>query len=98
MNLKIYRDTNTLPGNIGDENELAAIKELERLGMTTMFGSHIVRYEAMNTENESKRQQLVAEYDALKPVPKDEKLLGFNAATKEVVPVSRTARRLGVGV
>jgi hypothetical protein len=82
--LKIYCDTSTLPENIGDadpksKRELAAVKELEKHGM--MFGSHIVLYEATNTSDENKRKQLIAEYAALKPVPKDEKLLGFHTTS-----------------
>jgi hypothetical protein len=83
--LEIYCDTNVLPANIdGDDpkskRELAAVKELQKYGM--MFGSHIVHYEAANTPDESKRKQLTAEQAALRPVPKDEKLLGFNATSE----------------
>jgi hypothetical protein len=78
--MKIYRDTNTLLGNIRDETELAAVTELERLGLT-MFGSHIGRSEAMNTKDENKRRQLVNQHDRLERTPKDEKLLGFNVTT-----------------
>ena len=80
MILNIYCDTNTLPANIRDEKELEAIKELERRGMP-MFGSHIVRYEAMNTKNEVKRKHLSNEHGALTPTPKDEKLPGFHTLT-----------------
>jgi hypothetical protein len=78
--MKIYCDTSVLPENIGDadpksQNELIAVKDLQKHGM--MFGSHLVRYEAMNTKNESKRNQLIAEHAALEPIPKDERLLGF---------------------
>jgi hypothetical protein len=76
--MKIYRDTNTLPGNIRDETELAAVRELEKLGLT-MFGSHIGRYEAMNTKDENKRRELVNQHDRLQKTP--EKLLGFNVVT-----------------
>jgi hypothetical protein len=78
--MKICRDTNTLPGNIRGETELAAIMELEKLGLT-MFGSHIGRYEAMNSKDENKRRELVNQHDRLEKTPKDEKLLGFNVVT-----------------
>jgi hypothetical protein len=73
--LKIYCDTSTLPGN-ASEKEQAALKQLTE--EHEMFGSHLVRYEAGNTKNVDKRNRLIAEHDALAPIPKDEKLLGFN--------------------
>jgi hypothetical protein len=87
--LKIYCDTSTLPANIGDadpksKQELAAVKELEKHGMMFgLFGSHIVLYEATNTNDENKRKQLIAEHAALNPVPKDEKLLGFQTTSDQ---------------
>jgi hypothetical protein len=83
--LNIYGDTSVLPGNIGgadpkSKRELAAVEELKKYGMT-FSSSHIVRYEAAKTRNESKRKRLIVEHDALTPVPKDEKLLGFNATS-----------------
>jgi len=48
-----------------------------------MFGSHLVLHEAMNTKNERKRNQLSAEHAALEPIPKDEKLLGYNTITDQ---------------
>jgi hypothetical protein len=70
--LKIYCDTSTLPENIRgtdakSQKELSAREELQELGV--MLGSHIVRYEVMNTKDESKRNQLLAEQAALKPIP-----------------------------
>src|SRR5262245_5126632 len=82
--LRIYCDTSTLPENISgadpkSQKELRAIKELRKLGM--MFGSHLVLCEVMNTKNERKRNQLSTEHAALAPIPKDEKLLGYNTTT-----------------
>ena len=84
-NLKILCDTSVLPENIGDADsksrkELEAVKELQKLGM---FGSHLVRHEVMNTKDASKRDQLIAEQAALKPLPKDEKLLGFHTTSDQ---------------
>ncbi len=65
--MKIYCDTSTLPENIRgtdakSQKELSALKELQELG--AMWGSHIVRYEVINTKDESKRNQLLAEHAA----------------------------------
>jgi hypothetical protein len=84
--LKIYCDTSTLPENIRgadakSQKELTALKQLQELGV--MLGSHIVRYEVMNTKDESKRTQLLAEHDALKPIDNDEKLLGIHTTTDQ---------------
>jgi hypothetical protein len=80
--LKIYCDTSVLPENIhGDDQELRAVQELQKLGILDMHGSHLVRYEAMNTKDESKRNQLLAEHAELKPISKDEKLLGIQTTT-----------------
>ena len=84
--MKIYCDTSTLPENIRgadakSQKELTALKQLQELGV--MLGSHIVRYEVMNTKDESKRTQLLAEHDALKPIDNDEKLLGIHTTTDQ---------------
>jgi len=80
--LKIYCDTSVLPENIhGDDQELRAVQELQKLGIFDMYGSHLVRYEVMNTKDESKRNQLLAEQAELKPISKDEKLLGIQTTT-----------------
>jgi predicted nucleic acid-binding protein len=85
LTLKIYCDTSVLPENIDgtdpkSQRESAAMKKLQTYhGL--MFGSHIVRYEAANTPNESKRNQLLNQSETLKRVPKDEKPVGFNETT-----------------
>jgi hypothetical protein len=71
--LKIYCDTSTLPENIRgadakSQRELSAVRELQELGIGAMFGSRIVRYEVMNTKDESRRNQLFAEQAKLKPI------------------------------
>jgi hypothetical protein len=86
--LKIYCDTSTLPENIRgadakSQRELSAVRELQELGIGAMFGSRIVRYEVMNTKDESRRNQLFAEQAKLKPITKDEKLLGFQKTTDQ---------------
>ena len=43
-----------------------------------LFGSHLVEYEAANTKDDTRRQSLIVEFKALRPVSKDQKLLGFN--------------------
>jgi hypothetical protein len=43
-----------------------------------LYGSRFVRHEVMNTNDEVLRDFLIVECDALKPVPKDEKILGFH--------------------
>jgi hypothetical protein len=78
--LKIYGDTNTLLGNI-PSNELAALKQLLSDKRLKWFASHIVRHEAMNTKDESKRNMLVGEHEARTPVEQDEKIVGYNAQT-----------------
>ena len=84
--MKIYCDTSTLPENIRgadakSQKELTALKELQELGV--MLGSRIVRYEVMNTKDENKRNQLLAEHAALKPIDNDEKLLGIHTTTDQ---------------
>jgi large subunit ribosomal protein L30 len=81
--LKIYGDTNTLPGNIGyaSQQELKALKQLWSDKRLIWFSSHLVRHEAMNTKDESKRSRLVGEHEERKLIPKDEKIVGFNAQT-----------------
>jgi predicted nucleic acid-binding protein len=79
--LKIYCDTSVLPSNIDPktrEKEHAALKQLAE--KHSMFVSHLVRYEAMNTPDKTKRDALIRECEALEPVPKDEKLLGYYIA------------------
>ncbi len=79
--LKIYCDTSALPHNIRNTDpksagELAAIKQLAE--EYSMFGSHLVNYEAAKTENGVQRDHLIVDCKTLVPIPKDEKLLGFN--------------------
>jgi hypothetical protein len=80
LTLKIYCETSVLPRNIDDpktrEKERAALKQLAK--KHSMFVPHLVRYEAMKTKNKTKRDALILECETLEPVPKDEKLLGYN--------------------
>jgi hypothetical protein len=88
-NLKIYCDTSVLPENIRgadlkSQKESNAVEELQKLGIFDMHGSHLIRYEVMNTKDESKRNQLLAEQAALNPIPYDEKLLGIQTTTTDL--------------
>jgi hypothetical protein len=75
--LKIYCDTSTLRHNIRDApDELEALEQLQK--QHSMFGSHLVHYEALNTRNPTLRGALVIDYNTLEEVAKDIKLLGFH--------------------
>ena len=82
--MKIYCDTNCLLHNIRGkkcQGELAALKHLAE--RHELYGSRFVRHEVLDTpvrnaSDEVLRDFLIVECDALKPVPKDEKLLGFH--------------------
>ena len=84
--MKIYCDTDTLPHNIrhADEKsqgELAALKQLAE--KYSMFGSLVILRELMNTTKQTQRDYLIVDYQALEPIPKDEKLLGFYMQTDQ---------------
>ncbi len=77
--LKIYCDTNTLPHNIRDQKsqgELAAIKQLAE--KYPMFSSLVALREVMNTPEGLQQNNLIVDYNALEPIPRDEKVLGFH--------------------
>jgi hypothetical protein len=77
MSLKVYVDTSALPTNIRHSPEEHAAAE-ELLEMFAMFSSHITYYEANNTKNQLCRDALIEECELLTPIPKDQRLLGFN--------------------
>ncbi len=84
--MKIYCDTSTLPHNIrhADEKsqgELAALKQLAE--KYSMFGSRVVLRELISTTEQTQRDYLIVDYQALEPIPKDEKLLGFYTQTDQ---------------
>jgi predicted nucleic acid-binding protein len=82
--LKIYCDTNTLPHNIRDQKsqgELAAIMQLAE--EYPMFRSLVVYREVMNTPEGTQQNNLILEYNALEPIPKDEKVLGFHTQSDQ---------------
>ncbi len=56
--------------------ELVALKQLAE--KYSMFGSRVVLRELMNTTKQTQRDYLIVDYQALEPIPKDEKLLGFH--------------------
>jgi hypothetical protein len=78
----IYCDTNTLFNNINNEPiELAALKRLlaaHRAGSIVMRRSLVNLREVMDTEELTKQQALVADYEQLEPISKDEKVHGFH--------------------
>ena len=84
--MKIYCDTSTLPHNIrhADEksqSERAALKRLAEENL--MFGSGVVLRELMNTTEQAQRNNLIVDYRALTPIPKDEKVHGFHTQTDQ---------------
>ena len=84
--MKIYCDTDTLPHNIRhvdrkSQGELAALQQLAEKNL--MFGSRAVLRELMNTTKQTLRNYLIVDYEALEPIPKDEKLLGFYMQTDQ---------------
>jgi hypothetical protein len=85
--MRIDRDTSTLLNNIRDPDPEIQRKEraaIERLAeRCSMFGSHIVRYEPTNTKKETRRNELIIDYQELERVPNDEKLLGYNTVTDQ---------------
>ena len=78
--MRIYCDTSCLPHNMRGQKcqgELAALEQCaERF---ERYGSRFVRHEVLNTKDEALRDVLIVDYNALKPVPKDEKILGFHS-------------------
>ena len=48
-----------------------------------MFGSLVILRELMNTTKQTQRDYLIVDYQALEPIPKDEKLLGFYMQTDQ---------------
>jgi hypothetical protein len=78
--LKIYCDTSVLPHNMDQKTQLeerAALKQLAE--KYSMFGSHLIHYEVMNTPDVTQRENLIIDYKALEPVSKDVKIYGFQA-------------------
>jgi predicted nucleic acid-binding protein len=77
--LKIYCDTNTLPGNADVEKEESkALQQLQSIEGLKWITSNRVRNEAVKTKDESKRSRLLGEHKERELVPKDEKIVGYN--------------------
>ncbi len=80
--MKIYVETSCLRSNIRhpdpkSQKELAALEQLaERYWL---FGSRLTLREATATAKKTQQDSLILDYKALKPIPKDERLLGFNS-------------------
>jgi hypothetical protein len=77
--LKVYCDTNTLPGNVeACETESDALKQLQSIEGLKWFTSHIVGHEASGTKDEGKRNRLLGEHQKRERIAKDEKVVGNN--------------------
>jgi hypothetical protein len=73
--LKIYCDTSVLRNNISPHKDANSQKELAALNQLVkdhpVFGSHLVRYEAEKTKNETQRGHLIIDAEGLQNVPND---------------------------
>lgn len=58
-----------------------------------MFSSHLVRYEAEKTKDETQRNYLIIDFKGLEPIPEDEKPLGFHHMQTDIYGL-RGARSL----
>lgn len=86
VRLKIYCDTNTLPGNIRhadqkSQDELAAMKQLDEKYL--LFRSRVVLREVTNTRDETQREYLIVDYESREAVPRDEKVHGIHTQTDQ---------------
>jgi predicted nucleic acid-binding protein len=84
--LRIYCDTSTLLHNIRhadpkSQRERAAITQLAE--KHPLFRSLVVLREVTSTHEETQRECLIVDYEALKPVPRDEKVLGICTQTDQ---------------
>jgi hypothetical protein len=85
-NMKIYVETSCLRSNIRhpdpkSQKELAALEQLaERY---SLFGSRLDLREVEATVKKDQRDSLILDYNALEPIPKDEKFLGSNSVSDQ---------------
>jgi hypothetical protein len=85
--MRIYIETSCLPSNIRrhsdpkSQKELAALEQLA--GRYSLFGSRLDLREVEATAKNVRRDSLILEYKSLEPIPKDEKLLGFNSVSDQ---------------
>lgn len=80
--MTIYCDTNTLFSNIKEPAELAALARLladHRAGKLVMYRSLVDLREVMDTKDAIQQGKLLAEYEELQPIPKDERVYGFSS-------------------
>jgi hypothetical protein len=85
-NMKIYVETSCLRSNIRhpdpkSQKELAALEQLA--DRYSLFGSRLTLREATATAKKAQQDSLILDYKALEPIPKDEKLLGFNSQSDQ---------------
>ncbi len=84
--MKIYVETSCLRSNIRhsdpkSQKELAALEQLtERY---SLFGARLTLREATATANKTQQDSLILDYKALQPIPKDERVLGFNSQSDQ---------------
>ena len=84
--MKIYSDTDALLSNARHPDEktqqereaLIALLAMHRSGDVIIHQSLVVYRELIATANEEQRKRLLADYEELKKVEHDQKLLGFN--------------------
>ena len=84
--MKIYCDTSTLPHNIrhADQKSHGELAALNRLAEKySMFGSLVDLRELMNTPDQTQQNNLIVDYKALEPIPKDERVHGFHTQTDQ---------------
>jgi hypothetical protein len=85
-NMKIYVETSCLRSNFRhpdpkSQKELAALEQLaERY---SLFGSRLDLREVEATVKKDQRDSLILDYNALEPIPKDEKFLGSNSVSDQ---------------
>jgi hypothetical protein len=80
--MTIYCDTNTLFSNINEPAELAALARLladHRAGRIVMYRSLVDLREVMDTKDAIQQGKLLADYEELEPIAKDERVYGFSS-------------------
>jgi hypothetical protein len=85
--MTIYCDTNTLFSNINGPAELAALARLladHRAGNIVMYRSLVDLREVMDTKDAIQQGKLLADYEELEPIAKDEKVYGFSSRERSV--------------
>ena len=84
--MKVYVDTSCLRSNVRHAdakslNELAALEQLTE--RCSLFGSRLNFREVMATAEATRRDGLIFDWRALRPIPKDERVLGFSSQSDQ---------------